>query len=512
MARARRNPADQWHSPPGGYPGRHPDEALILDAEFATDPDLERLAPWRLFAAIEALLGRHRVEGFIFGNHPELSDTDDDIKDMGAWNKLLATTERLGIPDGWLTLAPAWAALCSLKASRGGGALRHTAWLWERQPVHLYPTGNVRLEIKTRHIPAGRRAELEAVITAFFQCAYDAGCFYGRGDVMIPKSEDQSPRPFADGFTETMWQNADGRTKPIVPGVYLINFFTRDRLARLGGPDLLRNFKTPFTPHRKWTRCIEIGDAVLFVTDPWDLASDNREQRERGGLSSDPACWLLGMCSRANMLAVQHTDWMEKEVERAKEYYAEEALRKAEEKRAKHRPAKSLRRWLDELRTRPPRFLRDASASPARGPNPVPGGHASVTQFEIGGTALGGGGEALTLYGRAVRGAGTLGSPIRAGSMQQERAVFTFSLARDGYDGEYGHNGRELLARLSQFKCPRCDGRLFFLRAVLEYPEDLGELSADEQKRAEDFFTWFWLHARCAACQWEGLAADVECA
>ena len=61
-------------------------------------------------------------------------------------------------------------------------------------------------------------------------------------------------------------------------------------------------------------------------------------------------------------------------------------------------------------------------------------------------------------------------------------------------------------------ECPTCDGRHFQLHAVCEYPTDLDELDDDKKDRAEDFFTWFWVHAGCTGCQWSGIAASIECA
>jgi hypothetical protein len=107
----------------------------------------------------------------------------------------------------------------------------------------------------------------------------------------------------------------------------------------------------------------------------------------------------------------------------------------------------------------------------------------------------------------------TFVSPICLGSPDQQRAWFTFNDAIHGYDGEMFPDLSRSPRALRQLVCPTCSGRLFECSAVFEYPCDREGLEEDDLwARREDFFTWFYLVARCAACGWQRTVASVECA
>ncbi len=63
------------------------------------------------------------------------------------------------------------------------------------------------------------------------------------------------------------------------------------------------------------------------------------------------------------------------------------------------------------------------------------------------------------------------------------------------------------------FGCPHCQATNFGVVVRFEYSSD--GLYDDEERliaQAEDYFTWFTLLGRCAACSTETHIVEIECA
>ncbi len=89
-----------------------------------------------------------------------------------------------------------------------------------------------------------------------------------------------------------------------------------------------------------------------------------------------------------------------------------------------------------------------------------------------------------------------------------------FDPRQDGYDAEIGHcwsmTGE---GERSRFKCAKCSAELMEVVAGFEYPIDDDDFLSDEEtaKRPQDFFLWFAVYGRCAACGAVQVVADYEC-
>jgi len=98
------------------------------------------------------------------------------------------------------------------------------------------------------------------------------------------------------------------------------------------------------------------------------------------------------------------------------------------------------------------------------------------------------------------------------GSLNPLRAALHFDARSHGWDGEFSEPSPAKAIsqpRLAQLACPKCQGRLFDTWAGFEPTEE--EVSDEDGSPAvQDVFTWFWLVARCTACKWNAVVADIE--
>ena len=86
---------------------------------------------------------------------------------------------------------------------------------------------------------------------------------------------------------------------------------------------------------------------------------------------------------------------------------------------------------------------------------------------------------------------------------------------RDGYDAQIGEcwsmTGE---GERSEFNCAKCGAQLMEVVVGFNYPTDDDDFLSDEEtaKRPQDFFIWFVLYGRCAACGAFQDVSDYECA
>ncbi len=92
---------------------------------------------------------------------------------------------------------------------------------------------------------------------------------------------------------------------------------------------------------------------------------------------------------------------------------------------------------------------------------------------------------------------------------------FQFDHRRDGYDGEFGHwDDHQPMGKEGwhQHACPTCNSKLFRFTVAFQYSGNNEELTEPARiARRQDYYSWFILIARCAACSalsW----FDWECA
>lgn len=503
----------QWRSPPSGYPNRDPRVVVHLESWFEEAVPYESFKPWKLIRAVASLLGDHRVELWCVEDAKILLPSPLLWSTRSTGMELRTTTDLLRDRRTWESLASRWSTFWTIRAYRGGGKHRHEVWSLHVQwwPDRRNYPGRIEFSLATRHVADAQLKALHRLIEMFFSCSASGGCTYGRGDAVLRAREyidlelDPAHLPMVE-YHRHLCTSWDDR----VPWVHRFNLLNAKHMRQLGPADAIVN---PLNRLGGSISAKTMKDKVLLTLDP--LCEFNLE----GRLSGDPPFlkpaglsvpWVLSRFVKGGLLAMQRLDWLDAsmaELESIKQAAANPLPK------VKPKPKRQSAQ-LKAAMNRPPRFLkpsgrRTLAAFPEvfkREGISARTAHWSVFPTEPRQS------RAMTLFGVGSRDSHQLHTLIRAGSMKDDRAAFTFHELRDGWNGEQVGELHNVRHRLRQLTCPRCDGRQFDLDVALEYPDDLDELSESEQAHAEDFFSWFWLAARCPACNWEGVVADVECA
>jgi hypothetical protein len=500
---------DQWRSPVAGFPGRNPHQFVVMESRLGRSEVLPAaLNLHQVIALLAKLLGDHRVT----------IDSGMKARDV-RHSRLGWRFEQYHISLhcllSWLASADAWRQLdaigsthFSIDAHRGGGKTRELVWRFEWDQG-----GAPRLRVRTKHFTKGEATEVNDLVSTFLRNSADAGAVYGRaGLVQVPPTHRHtSPEPLFESVSRVFhWEKALDTGRPVVPWVQRVNLLDASRLEQLGGIEALK----PFVVGSEGLQLESHGTHVIIWTNrlaTWHF-DDCLESSDGEDHLSFAAEGLLHLFAKAGMLPVQNMDWVLAQTE----VWRREADPKTRSKlaqpvRVRGRP---MSEWLQHLQTRPPRWLAGCAAAPSTGlpPKFADQFHPGCVHFAISPPE---GKSALTLYGAPIGSPVLVGSPVLAGSPSRDRAVAVFDQLSDGWDAQcvLEEDRPPIQAcRVHQFKCPSCDGRLFRLRAILEYPDDLDELPERDKARAEEFFTWLWIVATCASCNWCGIAADVECA
>lgn len=89
-----------------------------------------------------------------------------------------------------------------------------------------------------------------------------------------------------------------------------------------------------------------------------------------------------------------------------------------------------------------------------------------------------------------------------------------FDVEKHGYDAELGNGcySRRAEGAEVEFSCPKCKGRTFGATAIVSYQMDEEEIDAELEPRKQDLFDTFGLSVSCAACGFDGVVSDYECA
>lgn len=104
-------------------------------------------------------------------------------------------------------------------------------------------------------------------------------------------------------------------------------------------------------------------------------------------------------------------------------------------------------------------------------------------------------------------------SPINLSCVSCAKESVVFDSDLHGYNAELGLGSRSVRAEgaLSLFGCSQCDSCSFEVSTCFEFSDYVFE-DEDFKGREQDFFGWFTLLGKCAACGAEHLVADFECA
>lgn len=514
---------DQWKGPPLGNDLYSPLVHLALRADFrgrhASHPNVPGF-----LALIADVLGDHRAEFYTSALAPRAWATDLPWRQKYHGAALTMPLSKFTEPGTWglvleLTDGEGW-RMC---ARRGGGSKRHVVWTLGQEWRTFGSIDGLDFLLSARHVDRTRVHDLAA---AFFAAVAAEGAIGGWGEVVQTDSpEFMSWYPTDDctgrSFLHRLQLEEYNRQGPRLATPRLMTLLTAPQLERLGGLDSLV------------ARAKSAGLRVCCGKPPYCTIGMRHPEIVFGALSagawiavkdlqtlslslahgSCPDCppsalWLFDELRRADLLVATGPPLFpahrELESRMLAEFERQSAVRPRNGSRADD-PAKRLA----YLRSHPPRCIRTRAVLETKPPQ---GLSAETLCFRLDPPALS---KALTVYGRAIRGENMLGSPVLVGSLELDRAALYFDSRIHGVDGEntppVPEHARPI-GRLKQLVCPKCGGRLFHVWAAFE-PDDEGSATpVSERPRPEDQFTWFWLHAECAACRWSDTVTDVECA
>jgi len=496
-----------WKNPINAYRLRDPRCRLWLHADISRPFDLQELRPWEIIRALVDLHGEHIVTLDVSGLAPPKQSAERWRRSRWSW--------KMEVPSAWLAQQQSWADHAEvlgkdpqITARRGGGSSSHLAW-WLHWAWHdIGRRGECKLELATRSITYEQLEELNVLIDLFFTSSNRIGALYGRG--LIERTD---PRRTLGGeldtLTHSLWHDCRQRDRDVVPDVYELNLLGPSMLKRMGGLEAL-----PLTwPEKNAIKVtpLEGGAALVrthrlsvddFNTETWKYEEDIAERS-----------WLLYLFAKAGLTIEQNLQWYPEYVAATEKQAKEAPPSPADQQRQLREQRAAARALFVDLRSCPPSCINltpkpvlDDKALRRLGHN-----EEWVTAFDLRGDRNT---DAFTLYGRPTADKLQLGSPVRAGSLDPDRAALNFDAYLHGWDGAQVEPGsRTDTRKLKQFKCPKCQGRHFRLRAFFEYADDTASSLDDKDlPRAEDFFTWFSLDARCVACSWKGTVADIETA
>lgn len=535
---------NSWTTPSEGLPGHPLDACLRIELDFAENPDPSALCLWEAMALLCKILGDHKLELFTLDMRNVASDPSGNCLGWRADKhgcSLKTSLAALSNKKIWLDSRAAFNEPCFISVLRGVRAERHLVWWLEFHPRTGPYRPYIELAISVAHLTTDALPIVQSLIDVLFNIgATIPVCQAGRAAIVthrtdfFGRSQGWSESPSQGNFHSAsgaglLHETFSWRTRlheqAMVPYLAPINLFPPAVVRALGGPDRMSALAEQFA----WipaepvftTRTLPNGflqlqfgdlDRRLLLGDPEFASITLRNPGYR---------WIAKEIAKSGLFLFQDPSWEAQAIREARLYRQQSAAAAAAESAAS-KPSRFLEQSKSDLRAElshmwssPPRCIRDVSvvAPLSATQRKALGLHDSVTSFWIRPNARE---EAFAIYGRSTGEPAQLASPIRVGSMKADRAAFNFDVHRDGWDGESSETpdrSAARAARLRQLICPACQGRLFKARAAFEYPLD-DDLADDPQafSHREDYFTWFWLFASCASCDWSGTVADIECA
>lgn len=530
-----------WTTPARGITNRPLNLCLKVELDFSANPAANELRLWEIMERLLPILGDHPLTIDTLAEERTLLDNPRPWK-AGRYSCNLNTTlATLTDRQLWLDIQPAFDHLCFIEVRRGTREQRHLVWWMKIDPQTGPYAPAFELAVCTAHVPKDMASDVEALVHHVFQIgATMSACVGGRaghveylpdyavsamGCSASADPANYHPRDAAGlACGENAWRTRPS-DQPLIPYIAHANFVPCDVLKKLGGAPRLRTFAEALS--------CDPTPPMFTVTDlPRGFANIQFGRFDVGNFASwirDPSAmkahagirWLAKEVAATGMFLFQDPTWEKqylREVREARQRtLAQAAADRAAATRSRYReqsPAE-IRDEMAYLWSHPPRCIRDVSvvARPTEAQRADHELHESTTIFWIRPNSLE---EAFTVYGAPSTEEHRLSSPIHVGSLDPDRAVFTFDADTDGWDAESDQREHVLKRnrkRLHQLACPDCQGRMFKLMAAFEYPID-DDLKDDPKAwaRRQDYFTWFWLFAYCATCPWNSLIVDRECA
>lgn len=535
--------SNDWTTSVSGVRKRPHTQALVIDFDFqpkpASRPNVLAIQPWKICDRVLSILGNHSVELDSYASSAKLNKSRVSWKRRSDCAVLRTSLQELSLESTWRGIEAAASDTWYIRVTRGSGAGRHPAWLMNFD----WHDRELSLAIATAHIPHDR--SVQRLVNAAFEAAAQSPLLQcGRASVLEAECDpcnivqaDQYQPAFgpASYYSRAHWRQRSA-AKPWIPYIAHANLLNKTQFAALGGHKFFKQLnaelrRDPRSSHTD-IRISELPNHFIHLQliniDAFWLTASWRSVEQ--SYLSDYKLLLTRLAANLGLLHFQDpqitSDLL---AERRSFREVPKALVASSFAAAQKSPftslsPKQLKTVMSYYWSRPPRCIRTVGAisSPDTDPKFVTELHEATTCFNVLPLALGKSDKnklsALPIYGLRTPDEPLLASPIRIGSTNSDRAIFSFDSHVDGYDAEIAAMDRKLPReakprRLKQLVCPDCQGRLFHARAAFEYPLD-EELKDDPAcwSHRQDFFTWFWLEAQCATCPWRALVADIECA
>ena len=535
-----------WRTPPAGLWPARLGEFLTLRADFRVK-GAKPTDPTGVFAALCRLLGDHTVRLF----SASIRDGQESLN--AGWRP-----ERYGhahkVKLSELANAARWRAIsepagglqgihCS--ANRGRGETAHTAWFLHTEqsfgPVGFRNQSRIWLTVAAQHISADTGPactepaadELTDDINRLVDAFFDAACgvstvLCGAGEVIQgdPRCHDAwawvNGVRFGDGAVNVAY----GRGGPFLRFVAAYNLFRPAMTRRLGGVKKLQRLVVDFDARAlprggeldrrlglgPAMRARPIGRSCAVAVYPLNQRLEPVAHYDRDDPPKD--LWLSNELARAGLLEHQHTGWQEQHKRRVLLHRREllGAHHQARDEATPPPPAEvDWESYLSHMRAARPACIRQSTVVD-RWPWATQVPHNCVVHL------IGAPSRALSIYGGTIdEGLAGLSTPLLVGSLNRRRAACWFDDRVHGHDGfmeahRYPSGDPRARSKPRQLACPECQGRLFHAWVQLEYPDDFEDFRNEpEYPQRHQLFSWFYLHAECAACGWHDEVASVEC-
>lgn len=404
-------------------------------------------------------------------------------------------------------------------------------WPTRTDPLGKWDDPCLTVELSLVDLPEAAGLLLPAMVDRFFARAAGTGaCTYAEAEVLPLRfgrgsgSDLIALSDLSERAVDVLWGALRDDRHGYLPGVRPASLLSKRHLAKLGGRGAflkeLRTFSATdppgCTPMAK-----PLANGMLLVC-PDDGVLEHPEDRYSFGMveSNVGPAWLLVRYAQAGLLIVQAPDamralereWTATRTDLDASRIAREAGAPAAAQEIAARQA-AFEEFMARMWQSPPAFIASVA-------HPVPkaersaigrsrGGHgANLTAFRIARTK---GLEPVGLWG-PISSRGEFWYPYFIGGPSAKTALAVFDPSKHGFDGEHGAGRRILRKTPDAYHCVRCGHDRFHITTMFEYSEPEEITDPEERARAQDFFTWFWLIARCAGCKHRAEVGSAECA
>lgn len=522
----RKNKSGQsWLSPTYGYDVAYRDYAIRLKLFHDHKTEGEIAIIKAILRGIREFYGEHTVGGLA-------SHRRGKPLEIGIWKErqhsyhVRAPISTVRDSTDWQALADVEAdPLLLLSAERGTGDKRHYVWSLARSGYWQTDThATISLFLSLRHLRHAQLADLERLIDELFTLSIQTGaCRSAFAEPCLAwhyegwgMNEAQAPR-LGSEWPDKLWSLIGPSRVDYVRDIcwkLVLSPVTLEPFDGVAGfRDRYREVCSRVLSGWQWTPPVpkEIdGYAIHSLAPLTDVIDDEESRPDTHALHTAAAATAMVLGAKQRLL-VQCPNLFERFSENQSRLDQLQAERMGAE--TPDLDVADLDRIVAHVRDHPPSCIagrgvlieHDDDGAPSVPTGRHPDNHVS---FRVGLDPK----QSFTVYGRMSRSTECLWGLVLVGSLKRDRAAFVFDAGMHGWDGynpdrppEDAYSADRATGRLSQFKCPNCDGRHFRLVAEFEFSDETPE-------PFQEHFTWFTLVGECVGCNWAGTVADHECA